>query len=125
VELQQNKQHIAIVVDEFGGTVGLVTMEDILEEIVGDIWDEHDTIVHEIEPLGDGAYRVAGSSRVEDLFDYLGKKQQFTVTTVNGWVMELLGKIPVDGDTVQTEDMDITVETTNGRRAESVYIKLK
>ena len=125
VELQQNKQHIAIVVDEFGGTVGLVTMEDILEEIVGDIWDEHDTIVHEIEPLGDGTYRVAGSSRVEDLFDYLGKKQQFTVTTVNGWVMELLGKIPVDGDTVQTEDMDITVETTNGRRAESVYIKLK
>lgn len=123
-ELQQNKQHIAIVVDEFGGTIGLVTMEDILEEIVGEIWDEHDTVIHEIEVLSETEYRVAGSSRVEDLFEFFGKKQDFDVVTVNGWLMELLGKIPVKGDTAQTQGMTVTVEKSSGRRAETVYIKL-
>lgn len=121
-ELQRDKQHIAVVVDEYGGTVGIVTMEDILEEIVGDIWDEHDTVVNEIEVLKDGEYRVSGSTRVEDLFDFLGKKQAFDVITVNGWVMEILGKIPTQGDIVQTQDMTITVEEIKGRRAETVHI---
>lgn len=121
-ELQYNKQHIAVVVDEYGGTVGIVTMEDILEEIVGDIWDEHDTVVHQIEVINEGEYRVSGSGRVEDLFDFLGKKQAFDVITVNGWVMELLGRIPMEGDVVQTQDMTITVESTKGRRAETVHI---
>ena len=102
----------------------MVTMEDILEEIVGEIWDEHDTVIHEIEVLSETEYRVAGSSRVEDLFEFFGKKQDFDVVTVNGWLMELLGKIPVKGDTAQTQGMTVTVEESSGRRAETVYIKL-
>ena len=73
-ELQQAKQHIAIVIDEFGCTAGLVTMEDILEEIVGDIWDEYDTVSDDIQTLEDGSYQVNGTCNVEELFEFLGKK---------------------------------------------------
>ena len=123
-ELQQAKQHIAIVIDEFGGTVGLVTMEDILEEIVGDIWDEYDTVSDDIQTLEDGSYQVTGTCNVEELFDFLGKKKEFDFITVNGWLMDELGKVPAAGDSIQVEGLNVTVTRSNGRRAESVHIEI-
>lgn len=122
-ELQRDKQHIAVVIDEFGCTAGLVTMEDILEEIVGDIWDEYDTVSDDIQTLEDGSYQVTGTCNVEELFDFLGRKREFDVITVNGWLMDLLGKIPAAGDSIQVEGLHVTVTRSNGRRAEAVHIE--
>lgn len=122
-ELQREKQHIAIVIDEFGCTAGLVTMEDILEEIVGDIWDEYDVVSDDIQTLEDGSYQVTGMCNVEELFEFLGQKREFKVITVNGWLMELLGKIPLAGDCIHTDGFLVTVIRSNGRRAELVHIK--
>ncbi|MBQ2776401.1 MAG: HlyC/CorC family transporter, partial [Peptococcaceae bacterium] len=124
-ELQHDKQHIAIVIDEYGCTAGLVTMEDILEEIVGDIWDEYDVVSDDIVTLEDGTYQVAGTCNVEELFDFLGRKKEFDVITVNGWLMEVLGHIPAVGDVVEEDGFTVTVTKSNGRRAEQVHVVKK
>ncbi|MBQ5862956.1 MAG: HlyC/CorC family transporter [Peptococcaceae bacterium] len=124
-QLQHEKQHIAIVIDEYGCTAGLVTMEDILEEIVGDIWDEYDVVSDDIVTLEDGTYQVAGTCNVEALFDFLGHKKEFEMITVNGWLMEVLGRIPAVGDSVQEEGITVTVTKSNGRRAEQVHVSIE
>ena len=99
-KLQINKCHIAIIVDEYGGTAGLVTMEDIIEELVGDIYDEHDEVEsQEITLLQDGSYRVLCSTNVEKMFDYFDEEVELDATTVNGWVVLQLDKLPAAGDT--------------------------
>lgn len=121
-ELQHEKQHIAIVIDEYGCTAGLITMEDILEEIVGEIWDEYDVVSDDIVSLEDGTYQVAGICNVEELFDFLGHKKEFDVITVNGWLMEVLGHIPAVGECVKEDGFTVTVTKSNGRRAEQVHV---
>lgn len=101
-KLQMNKSHIAIIVDEYGGTAGLVTMEDIIEELVGDIYDEHDEVEsQEITQLQDGSYRVLCSTNVEKMFDYFDEEVELDATTVNGWVVLQLDKLPKAGDTFE------------------------
>ncbi len=103
-KLQINKTHIAIIVDEYGGTAGLVTMEDIIEELVGDIYDEHDEEEsQEITQLQDGSYRVLCSTNVEKMFDYFDEEVELDATTVNGWVVLQLDKLPKAGDTFTYE----------------------
>jgi len=103
-KLQMNKTHIAIIVDEYGGTAGLVTMEDIIEELVGDIYDEHDAVEsQEIIPLQDGSYRVMCNANVEKMFDYFDEEVELDVNTVNGWVVLQLDKLPKTGDTFDYE----------------------
>lgn len=123
-ELQVNKMHIAIVLDEFGGTVGLVTLEDILEELVGEIWDEHDTIIQEIEKINDHEYIVMGNANVEKFFEMIGKDEELDVLTVNGWVVEALGHIPVEKEVYQSKDIKFEVLKMNGKRIEKVKITL-
>lgn len=122
-ELQQEKSHIAVVLDEFGGTVGIVTMEDILEEIVGEIWDEHDEIIQAFEKISEEEYVVLGSANVEKLFEELEIDDEVEVVTVSGWVMNLLERIPKENDKVTYKDWEITVLEMNGKRVEKASVK--
>lgn len=115
--LQQSQSHIAIVADEYGGTVGIVTMEDILEELVGEIWDEHDHVVEEIEQTGKNEYRVLASASLERLFRILGIRDEETeASTVGGWIIEQLGRISREGDAFDFENISVIVSKTSSRR---------
>lgn len=121
-ELQTKKSHIAIVIDEFGGTIGIVTMEDILEELVGEIWDEHDTVVHEIEKISDNEYIVQGKVNIEDMFELLGKEAEFSVQTVSGWIMDILENLPKENQSFEYEDLKVTVLKMDKNRIKKVKI---
>ena len=121
-ELQQKKLHIAIVMDEYGGTAGIVTLEDILEELVGEIWDEHDEVVSEMEQLGENEYRVSGKANVEKIFERLHMEKDFDVLTVSGWVMEQLGCIPTEGDSFESDGLKVIVTKMWGKRIGEVRI---
>lgn len=122
--LQRSKAHMAFVADEYGGTVGLVTMEDILEELVGDIWDEHDQVVEEFVQRDEDTYQVLCSADLADLFD------RFDVTvdpetdssTVSGWVIERLGHIPVAGESFDYENLTISVLEADAKRVHTVSV---
>ena len=123
-ELQQEKLHIAVVLDEFGGTVGIVTLEDILEELVGEIWDEHDEIVQAIVKKADNEYEVLGSANVAKLFEELDMDEEVEVITVSGWIMDMLGRVPKKDDQVTYKEMQLTVLEMNGKRnLRSVILK--
>lgn len=99
--LQQQQAHMAVIVDEFGGTQGIVTMEDILEELVGEIWDEHDEVVVDYEELEDHSYSVSGAMNIDEFFETLDldvDTDEYESSTVSGWVSEMLGKLPHAGD---------------------------
>lgn len=116
-QLQQSKSHMAIVVDEFGGTYGLVTLEDILEELVGDIWDEHDDVVEDIRPAGDNIYIVNCGADIDDLFEHFGiELEDYDAVTVGGWAMQELGKVPQVGDSFDFMGLRVKVIEVDQRR---------
>lgn len=123
-KMQKVKTHIAVVVDEYGGTEGIVTMEDIIEELVGEIYDEHDEITtQEIVELQDGSYRVLCSANLEKMFDYFAIEDEFSdVMTVNGWVVIELDKIPEPGDFFQFKNLKVRVTKAEERRALEINI---
>ncbi|MBR3629259.1 MAG: HlyC/CorC family transporter [Oscillospiraceae bacterium] len=121
-ELQEQQMHIAVVMDEFGCTVGIVTLEDILEELVGEIWDEHDEVVREITKTGDQTWVVSGKANVEKVFEVLDLPCEFEAMTVSGWVMEILEKIPAEGDSFQRDSLQVRVLKMYGKRIEQVEI---
>ncbi len=115
--LQRSKTHMAIVVDEYGGTQGLVTLEDILEELVGEIWDEHDEVLEEFQLQEDGSYLVACSADLDDLFDrFMLKGELNDSNSISGWVLEQLGTVPAEGDHFVYENLDVTVTKVDNRR---------
>lgn len=112
---QKSQTHLAIITDEYGGTAGIVTMEDILEELVGEIWDEHDKVEPEIEQLSETVYRVRGETRLSKLFDELDLDTPETdLTTVNGWLMSQLNTTH-ENQVFSYDGLRFTIEQTNGR----------
>jgi CBS domain containing-hemolysin-like protein len=118
-DMQAQRIHIAIVVDEYGGFAGLLTIEDILEEIVGEISDEHDTVQRPpVEELADGAMRVTARLPVEDLAELFGVDlpQDDDVETVGGLLARALGRVPIEGATAVVGGLELVAESTGGRR---------
>ncbi len=121
-QLQKAKSHIAVVLDEYGGTYGIVTMEDILEELVGDIWDEHDDVVEEFSQLAENRFQVDCSTDLDQFRDHFDVEAPSEMVSLGGWVAEQLGKIPEVGDSFRYENLEITVQAAEGHRAETVTI---
>jgi len=122
-KLQQAKTHIAVVVDEFGGTEGIVTLEDVLEELVGEIWDEHDTVVEFFRQTGDNSYLVACDTDLADLFEkFKIKTEDYDAVTVGGWVMQEIGRLPTPGDRFTYEHLTVTVTKVEERRVTEIEI---
>ncbi len=115
-QLQSSKSHIAVVVDEYGGTLGIVTMEDILEELVGEIWDEHDDAVEEFQPLTDGIYRVDGAVNMDDFNEFFAVSCESDSVSLGGWVMEQLESVPTIGASFDFAHLTVTVTETDGNR---------
>lgn len=124
--LQKTKSHVSVVTDEFGGTLGIVTMEDILEELVGDIWDEHDEVIEEFTKLGEDTYRIKCTADLDEMFELFeidGEIESDSVT-VSGWVMEQVGRMPVEGDKFTYDNLDVTVSSTDGKRVLEITVTL-
>ncbi len=120
--LQQQKSHIAVVLDGYGGTLGIVTLEDILEELVGDIWDEHDEVEVDFHEKDEHTYKVSGSTNISDFCEFYSIKAETSSVTLGGWVMEQIGQLPEAGDSFKYENLTITVTETDGRRVAFVEV---
>ena len=120
--LRSNKSHMAIVIDEYGGTMGIVTMEDILEELVGEIWDEHDEIEEPIQKIDDNTYILDGSVTLDDFCDHFDVKSDSNSVSLGGWVMDQMECIPDEGDSFEFENLTITVSKTDDHRVEEITV---
>jgi CBS domain containing-hemolysin-like protein len=125
-DLQEKQLHLAVVTDEYGSTAGIVTLEDVLEEIVGDIWDEHDEIIEEIRSLGNKEYIVSGMANLDKFFEELDiasdESDDEDAATVNGWAMNILGRIPEEGDSFEAEGLTVKVLKMDGRRIDDLHV---
>jgi CBS domain containing-hemolysin-like protein len=125
IDFQKEHLHMAFVVDEFGTVKGAITLEDIIEEVTGDIIDEHDAILAQIIPVGEGSFLVRGSISLRDLGKYLDRDFPEEYDTLSGLIYELLDRIPEEGDTVSWQDMEFKVERMRGNRVSRVRIAVR
>ena len=121
-KLQQAKTHVAVVVDEYGGTCGIVTMEDILEELVGEIWDEHDEEEVFLRKLGPDTYAVDAAMDLADFAAYFHLKTDSEMVSVSGWVMEQFGRVPEAGDSFTCGDLRVQVTRVENHRIEEIHV---
>ena len=122
-QLRRAKQHLAIVSDEYGGTLGVLSMEDVLEQIVGDIWDETDTVEQEVVERAEGSYELDGDMVLDDLLELLGIDEdgfEAESSTLGGWTVESFGRFPEEGESFRYGDWTFTVLAMDGRRVEKV-----
>lgn len=122
--LQEQKCHLAVVADEYGGTMGIVTLEDIVEEIVGEIWDEHDEVIKDFEQADEYSYLVNGNASVKKLFRILGISQTANTATVNGWVTKQLGHWPDIGDSFIFENIKVEVLDVKSRKTKQIKVSV-
>ena len=125
--LQREKMHLAVVIDEFGGTEGIVTLEDILEELVGEIWDEHDEVIEPIIQTGEGRYTASGDANMEDVFEILGIDtihMDYDAITLGGWLIEHMDKIPQTAETFRYGEVKFTVRESDEKVVKQVDISV-
>ena len=123
--LRRARQHLAIVSDEYGGTLGVLSMEDVLEQIVGEIWDETDTVEQEVIERSEGEYELDGDMVMADFLELLGLDEdsfEAESSTVGGWTVERFGRFPQPGDSFRYENLTLTVLAMDGRRVERVLV---
>lgn len=121
-KMQQGKTHVAVVVDEYGGTCGIVTMEDILEELVGEIWDEHEQEDIPIREMAEHTYLVDAGMDFDDFTDFFHLKTDSEMVSVSGWVMERCGGVPESGDRFTYDDLDVLVVKVDHHRIEELRV---
>lgn len=127
-EMRKNRTHLAIVTDEYGGSMGVVTMEDVLEELVGDIWDETDEIEPEVIEHAENLFELDGDMNISDFLEMLDRSEDGFDTdssTVGGWTIENFGRFPEPGDSFTFENMSVTVLEINGQRVERVLLSIE
>lgn len=122
--LKKHKSHIAIVLDEYGGTYGLVTMEDILEELVGEIWDEHDEVIESFYKVDETHYDVDASATVEEFSEFFDLDLETEIVTLGGWVADQLDRIPSVGDEFTHKNLSIRVIETEMHRASKLKVTI-
>ena len=120
--LQSHKSHIAVVIDEYGGTLGIVTMEDILEELVGEIWDEHDELEETFQQLDPNTYLIDGDMTFDDFCAYFHIEDEADSVSLGGWIMERMGKVPDKGDSFEYSGLSIEVEEISNNRIQKVRV---
>lgn len=126
--MQRQKVHMAVVVDEYGGTLGIVTLEDILEELVGEIWDEHDEVVNYFTKIDDENYLVDGRAELDDFFKEFNidenETENFDSQTVSGWVIEQFGEIPKKSQSFDFKNLTIVANKLTARKIIDVKVKI-
>ena len=124
--LQKKKVHIAVVLDEYGGTLGILTLEDILEELVGEIYDEHDEIINYFKELGQNTIIVDGNALLSDAFEKFGLENEdansFDANTMSGWVIEFLGLIPHAGYQFEYKNLSVEVLKSTVKRVLQIKV---
>ncbi len=125
MHLQKEKSHMAVVIDEYGGTVGIVTLEDILEELVGEIWDEHDEVIENIEEIGENKYKVLCNCDLDDLFERFDMDEEIDITSVGGWVIDQFDRIPEIGESFEYKGLHVTVSERDERHVLAVTVKVE
>ncbi len=124
MRLQKEKSHMAVVIDEYGGTVGIVTLEDILEELVGEIWDEHDEVIENIEEIGKNKYKVLCSCDLDDMFEEFDMDEEIDITSVGGWVIDQFDRIPEIGESFEYKNLCVTVSERDERHVLAVTVEV-
>lgn len=128
-EMQEKHNHMAIVTDEYGGTRGLVTMEDLIEELVGEIWDEHDTIERHVMQHVDQTFIVSGSMNLKRFFEYFGLEkfasEDYLANTVSGFIVEISGHFPKEGQIVEFEHLILRVVSLDDYVIETVQVRIE
>ncbi len=124
-KLQKEQSHLAIVVDEFGGTEGIVTLEDILEELVGDIWDEHDEVVEYFKQVDKNTYLIFCEADLQELFELfeVEPQEESDAVTISGWVIQEIGKLPEVGDMFQYQGLTVTITQTDSRKVLEIKVQ--
>jgi len=122
--MKKEKSHLAIVTDEYGGTEGMVTMDDILERLVGDILDENDEEIEEFVKTDENKHKILCTAYIDDMFEYFGIKAESESNTVGGWIMDELRRIPEEGDEFTFENLHVIVTKVVERRAEECVVEV-